>query len=79
MGAKFPINRMNELGLFEIAVTMPVPQQEVVVEDVQRNTGKAPALFGEELLAGQHLRVLVGEGIYRKMVANAFQNRCGQG
>lgn len=44
----------------------------MIVENVECNTGKSPALTGEELLAGKNIRVLVGEAVNRPMMANAL-------
>ena len=73
------IDRLHKLPTLAVGKPAPVPQQEVVVENVQRHAGKAPALTGEQPLAGQHLRVLVGEAIDCQVVANAFQHRGWQG
>jgi hypothetical protein len=47
---------------------MPVPQQVMIIQNIQRHTGKTPALTGKQPLAGDYLRVLIGKCVHGAMV-----------
>jgi hypothetical protein len=54
---------------------MPVPQQVVVIEDIERNPGKPSALAREQALAGKHIRVLIGKRVHGAVMPEALMDR----
>jgi hypothetical protein len=76
---QFRIDLIDELIDRYSAEKIPVPEQVVVIQDIQRYTGKTPTPGRESSLAGQYVRMLVRIGIDRSVVPEALVDRFRKG
>lgn len=69
---KFLVDPNDKPITLNITEPAPVLEKKVIVQNIQSHTREASPLPGKYLLAGQHLRMLIGEAVHGPVVANAL-------